>query len=247
MIKRFNELIEKFSGVLRVVEFFFIVFMIVLLFNLISLVGKTFANASDKLSQAAMAVSDWIEAQTATMDYKPEIMLTQLETRAKFVSHTVHYDITIGKSVENRIFSDYIPAGSAEAKINFKDNKVQFYIPINEIQVSDIIFDAKNEILTVNVPKAKLDKDIIEIQTDPEKVLIETKNSWVPFIGPKTQPIIEDLRAEAKKELILTVNKDNELQNRINFESKLLVTEFLRKLFADFLSRGHRKLNVVYP
>lgn len=247
MIKKFNDFIEKISGVLRVIEFVFVVLSVVLLVNLFTLIGRTFSDASQKLSQAAMAVSDWIEAQTSTMDYKPEIMLTQLETQAKFVTHTVHYDITIGKSVENRILWDYIPVGSADAKIYFKDNKIQFYIPLSEVKASDIIFDAKNEILTVNIPQAKLDKDIVEIQTATEKVLIEQNKSLVPFLGPDTQPIIEELRAEAKRELILTANKDLELQKKINTEARQLITEFLRKLFADFLSRGHRKLNVVYP
>lgn len=133
----------------------------------------------------------------------------RLDPTRKLVVHTQNIDVEVNRHGEIRRIWEMIPWSKATVKLKVLDNRVQLYIPFDELSEKNFIFDRRNNSLTIEVPKLKIDREMVMVQSDPAKIFEEKRGSWVPF-GVDVEELSYDARSELENEVIRTANK-NEL------------------------------------
>ncbi len=131
-----------------------------------------------------------------------------LSREKKLVVMTQTVDAEITREKLGRTFYEYIPTGTARVRIKALDNRVQFYIPLDELGLERFQYDPSAGILKIFAPPVKIDRDVVFVQSDPAKLLIEAKGSWVPIIGPNVEELRNEVMADLKNEVVMTANQD---------------------------------------
>ena len=71
-----------------------------------------------------------------------------------------------------------IDVGTTSVQIRCGGNKIQYYMPLDHITSDTFKFDKVSQHLVVTVPEPILDTDIVDIQSDPTQIDIQTKVGW---------------------------------------------------------------------
>ena len=163
----------------------------------------------------------------------------------KLVVLTQNINVEMYKSKDNRFFYDWLSYGSANLKIKFIDNKVQYYVPLNELNEKDILFDAETRTVKIFPPSVKIDKDIVVVQTDPDKVIIEENGSLSPF-GPKIKDLNNEIMKEIKQQTLIEGYKAI-YRERAQQEAKKALEALFYKILGEFLKKENLKLEIIMP
>lgn len=59
-----------------------------------------------------------------------------------------------------------------------RDNRVQYYLPVDKLIEENIQWDAITNKLTLFMPDLQLDEELVEVQTDPSKIWIMTEKGF---------------------------------------------------------------------
>ena len=140
-------------------------------------INFTLSSISNILSSTRQRLHEYIFAEYGQTDLKKKLVVL-----------TQDVSVEIYKDKDNRILWDFLSVGSANMKIKFIDNKVQYYVPLNELKDSDVFYDTESRTVKIIAPSVKIDKDIVYVQTDPDKVIKEENGSWSPF-GPNIKSL----------------------------------------------------------
>ena len=135
-------------------------------------------------------------------------MLGQISRQRKLVVLTQKVSVELTREANHRIFKDWVPAGSAWLNLKVLDNQVQFYVPLDQIDISRISFDAATGMLQIFAPPVKIDQEMVFVQNDPSRILAEEKGSWVPWFGPKVADLRQEAMADLKNEILRTANNE---------------------------------------
>ncbi|NCB39583.1 MAG: DUF4230 domain-containing protein [Erysipelotrichia bacterium] len=131
--------------------------------------------------------------------------LGQLDQTRKLVVHTQDVDIDFNLERPERKFREMIPWGKATVRLKVMGNRVQFYVPLDELSEKNFVYDRRNHRLTIEVPKLKIDRDLVKVQSDPAKIFEEKNGSWMPF-GPDVEQLSLEARSQLENKVILAAN-----------------------------------------
>lgn len=135
-------------------------------------------------------------------------MLGDIDRTRKLVVFTQNIDVELDKEHNKRILSDWLPAGSAKVNMKVMGNKVQFFVPVDEINIDDFYYDPVHNELNIVCPPVEVDSDMVVVQSNPEKIKIKESGSWVPFIGPDVKELTRKAKMELKNEVLLAANNE---------------------------------------
>ncbi len=131
-----------------------------------------------------------------------------LSREKKLVVMTQNIDAEILREKPGRIFFDYIPTGTARVRVKALDNRVQFYIPLDELGLEKFQYDQSAGTLKIFAPAVKIDRNMVFVQNDPAKLFVEAKGSWLPLIGPNVEELRNEVMADLKNEVVRAANND---------------------------------------
>ncbi|MBQ7590300.1 MAG: DUF4230 domain-containing protein [Verrucomicrobia bacterium] len=88
--------------------------------------------------------------------------------------------------------------GTSNLRMVSMGNRVQYYIPLNDVAESDIVWDGEKKTLTLKVPAPIVDSDLVEVQQDPRQILFLGEDSWFDWARGSGK---SELAQEAKDNL----------------------------------------------
>lgn len=162
----------------------------------IALSGFIFKTCVDQPARMAETIARATQPQV-TVNTIIQTSLERLRSESKLVVYTADVAVMVTKVSDKKILSGKVDLGSTVVRLRAAGNKAQIIIPLNELKEGDISFDEGENRFTVTLPQARVDEDLVEVQTNPTFYEIETEIGWArldKFSG-------EALREEAKREL----------------------------------------------
>ncbi len=163
----------------------------------------------------------------------------------KLVVFTQSLDVEIDKDEDNRILWDWISVGSARLKVKFLENKVQYFVPLQEIKENHIMYDPERRTIKIICPPVFIDKEMVFIQPNPDKIIREENGSWSPF-GPR----MKDLNEAVKKSIIdktLRLGHTKEIRLKAQAAAKEALEQLFYKILGEFLEKENLKLELIIP
>ena len=163
----------------------------------------------------------------------------------KLVVLTQNVNVEMYKDKDNRVMYDWLSVGSANMKIKFLDNKVQYYVPLDELKETDIIYEADTRTVKIVPPSVKIDKDVVVIQSDPDKIIKEENGSWSPF-GPKIKDLNNEIMKEIKQQTLVAGYKPW-IREKAQAEAQKALEALFHKILDEFLRKENMKLEIIIP
>jgi hypothetical protein len=153
---------------------------------------------------------------------------TRIDKTPKLIVLTDTITVEVTRSNERRILWGKLNLGTTETRLRAPDNKVQFFVPLVALNADDFTYDAARKRIVIRVPAPMLDREIVEVQSDPSKLEVETKAGWARLKALSGKA----MEAEAKKDL-----RDVVLESADNLEmhkkARASAEEHLRSFFSD--------------
>ena len=192
---------------------------------------ETGGDAAGAVIEQAARIPDRLAAA-----FKPNISVTTLVSSAiehvkretKLVVMTAEVDVEIGKSSEMRVLWDEFKLGDTTVRLRVRDNKVQYFIPLEDFNEADVSFDPDTNSLRVTVPAPRLDSELVEVQSNPDAIDAQTDVGW----GRLLMYSGDDLMEEAKRELrgaVLREGANPLLQEKAKTDAESAVRGLLKE------------------
>lgn len=109
----------------------------------------------------------------------------------------VSVEVTEESSKVVTILGHSLDLGTTTVQLRCGGNKIQYFVPLEHITSGTFKYDKTSQHLVVTVPAPILDTDIVEIQSNPTRMEIQTRVGW----GRLDAYSGEALRQLAKKKL----------------------------------------------
>ena len=156
--------------------------------------------------------------------------LNRMADQSKLVVLSASVNVEITKSDEKVIWG--VPLGTTVVALRARDNRVQYYVPLTNISKGDFKYDDVHKRLTLRVPKPVVDKDLVEVQSDPSKIEVRTDVGWARFDRFSGQILREQAQRELRPVIIL------EAKNPLYIDkAKTNAREALKKLLEPMASK----------
>lgn len=135
-------------------------------------------------------------APTYTTSTLIQTSVQRLRQEAKFVVLSADVTVEVTRT-SSKILFDRLDFGDTVTTVRTRGNHAQYFVDLNGIKESDFRFSDDNKRLTVTVPEPRVDESIVEVQSDPDQMEVQTKVGWL-----RTDKRSGEItRAEAKKAL----------------------------------------------
>jgi hypothetical protein len=122
--------------------------------------------------------------------------VSRLRQEAKFVVLSADVTVEVTRT-SSKILFERLDFGDTVTTVRTKGNRAQYSVDLNGIKERDFRFSPDGKSLVVTVPEPRVDESIIEVQSDPSQIEVQTKVGWL-----RTDKRSGELtRAEAKKAL----------------------------------------------
>jgi hypothetical protein len=122
--------------------------------------------------------------------------VSKLRQEAKLVVLSADVTVEVTRT-SSKILFERLDFGDTVATVRTKGNRAQYYIDLNGIKESDFYIRGDGKSLIVTVPEPRVDETIVEVQSDPSKIEVQTSVGWLR----SDKRSGELARAEAKKAL----------------------------------------------
>jgi hypothetical protein len=120
----------------------------------------------------------------------------KLRQEAKLVVLSADVTVEVTRT-SSKILFDRLDFGDTVTTVRTRGNRAQYSVDLNGIKESDFRLSNGGQNLVVIVPEPRVDESIVEVQSDPDQVEVQTKVGWL-----RTDKRSGELtRAEAKKAL----------------------------------------------
>jgi hypothetical protein len=122
--------------------------------------------------------------------------VSRLRQEAKFVVLSADVTVEVTRT-SSKILFERLDFGDTVTTVRTKGNRAQYSVDLNGIKKRDFRFSPDGKSLVVTVPEPRVDESIVEVQSDPNQIEVQTKVGWL-----RTDKRSGELtRAEAKKAL----------------------------------------------
>src|SRR2546423_9886058 len=122
--------------------------------------------------------------------------VNRLRQEAKFVVLSADVTVEVTRT-SSKILFERVDFGDTVATVRTKGNRAQYFVDLNGIKERDFKLSGDGKNLVVTVPEPRVDETIVEVQSDPNQIEVQTKVGWLR----SDKRSGELTRAEAKKAL----------------------------------------------
>lgn len=166
-----------FLGIVAAVTFL----IYTLVYSVPAKVIETGGNAAASAIEQAGLISDRLAAAfrpTVNVSTIVSSGIENVKQESKLVVMTAEVDVEIGKSSEKRILWESFKLGDTTVRLRVRDNKVQYVVPLKEFDMDDVAYNPEKQCLVIRVPAPRLDTEMVEVQSNPDKMDAETEVGW---------------------------------------------------------------------
>ena len=121
---------------------------------------------------------------------------------------------------------------------------MQFYVPVEQITGQNFVYDDLTRTLRLISPALRIDREMVSVQSDPAKIIVEEKGPWVPLIGPKVEALRNEAMAELKSEVLRAASHEL-VKEEARREAQKALDQFFGMLKASL--RDDVKLQIHLP
>ena len=182
-------------------------------------------DAIDKLGRAFAPHTDYRTETTSA--------IRELKNNPKLVVLTAVLDAEVHKSSSTSAL--WIYWGTTTVDVRARENKVQFYVPLDDVGTANFEYDDVHKILTVRIKPPILDEDVVDVQTDPNKVDIKTSNGWSKLDHFSGAPMREEALHELRSDVIQAAKQPAQYE-LLQLQAKANAKEHIRTLLAPLAS-----------
>jgi hypothetical protein len=192
------------------------------------IVGKTIDETRQIVGQVYEKIREGLRPN---VNYRTLIIsqFSQLSARPKLVVLTETLSVEVVKRSEKSVLWGLLNLGDTVVRLKAYGNKVQFYIPISEIRPEDFSYDPAAKKLVVRVPAPVLDRDVVEVQSDPSKIEVETKVGWAR-LSRYSGKSLETRAREALREEVLGAADSPPIREMATLEARKALTALFHDL-----------------
>jgi hypothetical protein len=131
---------------------------------------------------------------TTTTVIQTSVQKLRQEAKLVVLSADVTVEVT---RTSSKILFDRLDFGDTVTTVRTKGNRAQYFVDLHGIKESDFRLSNGDKNLVVTVPEPRVDESIVEVQSDPNQIEVQTKVGWL-----RTDKKSGELtRAEARKAL----------------------------------------------
>ena len=166
---------------------------------------RTVEKTADRLEGMAGKVWQHLEgALRPNVTLKTVIhgQFARIETTPKLVVMTDTINVEVVRSSEKRALWGLLNLGTTEVRLRAPGNKIQFVVPLGKVTADDFSYDAAARKVTVRVPAPVLDTDLVEVQSDPAKIEVQTSVGWARLSAYSGKSLEEKSRAALRQEVL---------------------------------------------
>jgi len=156
--------------------------------------GKVFEKLREGL-RPNVTVRSTVRSQFAKLDATPKLVV---------LTDTI--DVEVAKSSEKRVLWGLLNLGTTEVRLRAPGNKVQFYIPLGEIRADDFVYQPAARKVVVRLPAPVLDRQVVDVQSDPLKIDVETKVGWARLSAHSGKTLETKAREALRQEVLSTAD-----------------------------------------
>jgi hypothetical protein len=156
---------------------------------------------------------------------------THLDNTPKLVVLTATQDVLVTRTSEKRTLWGLLNLGTTEVQLKVPDNKVQFYVPISHLTAEDFSYDAARRRVVIRVPEPVLDRDIVEVQSDPGQIQVRTSVGWARLSSYSGKSVETQARAALRDEVVKAA--DTQPMHKM---ARVEAEQILRGFFTDLAS-----------
>ncbi len=157
--------------------------------------------------------------------------IDELQDESKLVIMTANVDVEIMKTSEKRILWDLLQLGDTTVRMRVPGNKVQYYIPVAGLSRDNFEFDPASSTVCLHLPEPVLDREFVDVQTNPDRITIETEVGWGRLQAYSGEFLEEEAR-RALRETVLQEGARQLLTEKAKVEAEKVVTAMLMDLTA---------------
>ena len=140
------------------------------------------------------ATKSLMPSYTTTTVIQTSVQKLRQEAKLVVLSADVTVEVT---RTSSKILFDRLDFGDTVTTVRTKGNRAQYFVDLNNVKESDFRLRNGGQDLVVTVPEPRVDESIVEVQSDPSQIEVQTKVGWL-----RTDKKSGELtRAEAKKAL----------------------------------------------
>lgn len=184
---------------------------------------------------AADAVRPHIDITTITTT-----AITSFQKKSKLVVLETQVDVDITKAEGLRSWGVYW--GTNKVRLIARENRVQYFIPLEQISTGDFVYNESAQTLTLTVPPPRLDQEMVSVQSDPAKIYAtEYTGGWARWDKADTLKHAQ----EALRPAVIAQGRAPLVQEEANRRGIEAVRAFLEPLLTNVTKDGV-KLEVVY-
>lgn len=142
--------------------------------------------------------------------------VSKLRQEAKLVVLSADVTAEVTRT-SSKILFERLDFGDTVTTVRTKGNRAQYYIDLNGIKESDFFIRGDGKSLIVTVPQPRVDETIVEVQSDPSKIEVQTTVGWLRSdkrSGELTrteakQALRDAVIAEAKSQIYVDLARKN--------------------------------------
>lgn len=167
--------------------------------------------------------------------YNKELVMStygKLSSKSKLVVMTQEITVDVEKSSTKKFMWNYYSLGTTTVRMTVPGNKVQYYIPTDSLNENSIRWDEEKQELILNLPDPILDEEIVEIQSDPSKIMIKKEIGWARLESKSGKAIEEQVRKQLRSRVIEAGKEDLRLK-QAKENAEIIVRDLFNKLKKD--------------
>lgn len=142
--------------------------------------------------------------------------VSKLRQEAKLVVLSADVTVEVTRT-SSKILFERLDFGDTVTTVRTRGNRAQYYIDLNGIRESDFYIRGDGKSLIVTVPQPRVDETIVEVQSDPTKIEVQTTVGWLRSdkrSGELTrneakQALRDAVIAEAKSQIYVDLARKN--------------------------------------
>jgi hypothetical protein len=162
--------------------------------------------------------------------------LTDLKVDPKLVILTLTSDVQVSKSSELKILWG-LNLGTTSVEVRAADNKVQYYIALEDLDADDMQYIPDRNVLRITLPQPVLDEQLVDVQSDPDKIELQTQVGWARLDSLSGSYLRQEARKDLRAAVIDQGTRDTAM-SKARQAARQVITELLAGSIADKLRSG---------
>lgn len=161
--------------------------------------------------------------------------VSRMRDAAKLVVLVEEVDVTVQKTSDKSVLNGKLNLGTTTVTVRASGNRIQYYVPLDKITPDDFAFDLTSNRLTLRLAVPAVDEEMVEVQSDPAKIEVQTDIGWARLDKYSGQA----LRDEAKRDLrpaVIEQGRAAEHVERAKANTKAAVEKLMAPLLAGLKS-----------